>query len=101
MKNINISIAGLGNVGSALIELIEKNANLIKYKANLDINILGLSAKNKNKKRIFDINSYKWFENSHDLLKVDGVEPDILIELIGLEDGISFELVKSALEKKN
>ena len=39
MKNIDISIAGLGNVGSALIHSIEKNADYIKNKSNLKINI--------------------------------------------------------------
>ena len=51
MKSINICIAGLGNVGSALVELIEKNSEFIKYKSELKINIIGLSARNKNKKR--------------------------------------------------
>ena len=41
MNNLNISIAGLGNVGSALVQLIEKNAKLIQYKSGLNINIIG------------------------------------------------------------
>ena len=52
MNNINISIAGLGNVGSALFHLVEKNAELVKNKSNLNINVIGLSAKNKTKKEI-------------------------------------------------
>ena len=39
MNNINICIAGLGNVGSALVHLIEKNAELVKNKSDLNINI--------------------------------------------------------------
>ena len=54
MNNINICIAGLGNVGSALVNLIEKNADFIKTKTNFNINILGISAKNKDKKRNFN-----------------------------------------------
>ena len=30
MKNLNICIAGLGNVGSAVVSLIDKNAQYIK-----------------------------------------------------------------------
>ena len=100
MKNINLCIAGLGNVGSALVNLIEKNTDLVNFKADLNINILGLSAKNKNKKRIFDTNTYKWFQNPLDLLSVDGISPDILVELIGFEKDISYELVNSALKNK-
>ena len=47
MNNINICIAGLGNVGSALVQLIEKNTELVNYKSGIKINIIGLSAKNK------------------------------------------------------
>ena len=100
MKNINLCIAGLGNVGSALVNLIEKNTELVNFKADLNINILGLSAKNKNKKRIFDVSKYKWFQNPLDLLSVDGLAPDILVELIGYEKDISYELVKSAIKNK-
>ena len=32
MDNINICIAGLGNVGSDLVELIEKNDEFVKNK---------------------------------------------------------------------
>ena len=42
MNSINICIAGLGNVGSALVQLIEKNAELVKLKSELNINIIGL-----------------------------------------------------------
>ena len=51
MNSINICIAGLGNVGSALVHLIEKNAELVRLKSELNINIVGLSAKNITKKR--------------------------------------------------
>ena len=32
MKNLNICIAGLGNVGSAVVSVIEKNSQYIKNK---------------------------------------------------------------------
>tara|TARA_Y100001970_G_scaffold274194_1_gene373587 strand:- start:6070 stop:7365 length:1296 start_codon:yes stop_codon:yes gene_type:complete len=100
MKNINICIAGLGNVGSALVNLIENNSNFIHHKADLKINILGISAKNKNKKRVFNANRYNWYDNPIDLLMIEGKSPDILIELIGFEKDISYDLVKAALTNK-
>lgn len=100
MKNIDICIAGLGNVGSSLIYLIEKNAELIKYKSNLNINIVAISAKNKIKKRDFIVDNYKWVENPINLLNISNKKPDILVELIGYEKDISYDLIKSALLKK-
>ena len=99
MKNLNICIAGLGNVGSAVVSLIEKNSKYIKNKSNFAINIIGLSAKNKDKDRNFNVKDYKWIDNPIDLLNINDVKPDILIELIGYEKDISYELVKTALNQ--
>ena len=99
MININICIAGLGNVGSSLIQLIEKNSEFVKNKSDLNINILGISAKDKSKKREFDINNYFWVQDPINLLSIEGKKPNILVELIGYEKDISYELVKSALKK--
>ncbi len=99
MKKINICIAGLGNVGSALVSSIADSKENIKLKSNIEINILAVSAKNKNKKRNCDISSFKWFDNPLDLLSLNNC--DVLVELVGNEKDISFDLVKSALEKKN
>lgn len=98
MKNINICIAGLGTVGSNVILSLNENNDYIISKANLSFNILGVSAKNKFKKRICDIKNFTWCENPLDLLNIK--DCNILIELIGEEKGLSFDLVKQALEKK-
>ena len=100
MKNLNICIAGLGNVGSSVLRLIELNSSYVKNKSNLNLNIIGIAAKNKNKKRSFNTKNYEWFDNPIDLLKINDVKPDILIELIGYEKDISYDLVKSALDNK-
>ena len=98
MRNINICIAGLGTVGSNVILSLNENNDYINSKANLSFNILGVSAKNKFKKRICDIKNFTWCENPLDLLNIK--DCNVLIELIGEEKGLSFDLVKQALEKK-
>ena len=100
MKKLKICIAGLGNVGSSVVNLIEENSSYVETKSHLNLEIIGLSAKNKNKERSFDIKKYKWVETPIDLLNINDAKPDILIELIGYEKGISYELVKSALNQK-
>ncbi len=100
MRSINICIAGLGNVGSALVQLIEKNSEFVKYKSELKINIIGLSARNKIKKRNFNIDKYFWVDNPMNLLNIKDDKPNVLIELIGYEKDISYDLVKSALNQK-
>lgn len=98
MNKLNICIAGLGNVGSHVIKTLIESNNFISSKASVSFKIKGISAKTKNKKRIFDIGNYDWYDNPLDLLNIK--DCDVIIELIGEEKGISFELVKTALEKK-
>ena len=98
MKKLNICIAGLGNVGTALVQSIEKNNNYFKNKSSLEINILGISAKSKDKKRNINISKYKWFDNPIDMTKLD--KCDVIVELIGQEKGISYDLIDLALKNK-
>ena len=95
MKEIKICIAGLGNVGSSVIKSLIDSKNFINLKSNFNIDILGISAKNKNKNRIFDITKYKWFDNPLDFLNTDC---DVVVELIGEEKGLSYDLVKNSLK---
>ena len=60
MRQINIAIVGLGQIGNYLYnELITKKKD-IEIKTGKKIQIVAISAKNKNKKRKFKINK-KYF----------------------------------------
>ena len=95
---INLCIAGLGTVGSNVAKILIDNRNFFLNKTNIDFNIVGISAKNKSKKRIFNISKLHWFDDPFEMIKT--TKYDILIELIGEEKGISFELIKNSLENK-
>ena len=98
MKEIKIVVVGLGTVGSNVIYSLIKKHQLFVKKINTDFKILAISAKNKSKKRIFNINEYQWYDDPFEL--VNNNNCDIFIELIGNEKGLSFDLVKKALENK-
>ena len=99
MKNkLNIAIVGLGQIGIYLYnELITKKKD-IENKTGRKINIVAISAKNKNKKRRFKINKNIFFRNPLDILKKRNI--DILFECIGQSDGISKKIVENALKNK-
>ena len=98
MNKLNIGIAGLGNVGSALIETIEENKIYFLEKAGIEFNIVGISAKTKNKKRNFNISNYHWYDNPREMSKDDNC--NVIVELIGEEKGISYEIIETALKNK-
>ena len=96
MVDVNVGIVGLGSVGQGVVQIISDEISLIQKKTNTRINISGVSGKTKNKKRDVRIDKYRWFNNPIDLA-VDQ-STDIIIELVGGEDGIAFEVVESALK---
>ncbi len=96
MDKLNIGIAGLGNVGSALIETIEENKTYFLDKAGVEFNIVGISAKTKNKKRNFNISNYNWYDDPIEMSKNNDF--NVIVELIGEERGISYEIIQTALK---
>ena len=98
MKHIGIGIIGLGNIGSRLYKEILSKKKDIGIKTNTNINIIGISAKNINKKRSFKVNKKIFYKNPIDITK--NPKTNIVIELIGKSDGISKKVVESALKNK-
>ena len=98
MNKLNICIAGIGNVGSELIKSIEENKSYYEKKSSFQFNIIGISAKNKNKNRNIDINNYRWFDDPIEMSKLN--DCNVIVELIGQEKGISYDLIESALNNK-
>ena len=97
-KDINIALVGLGQVGIFLYnELISKKRE-IETKTGKRINIVAISAKNKNKKRRFNIDKKIFYSNPLKIFKEKQI--DILFECIGLSDGISKKIVEYALKNK-
>ena len=99
MKNdFNIAIVGLGQIGNYLYNEIKIKSKEIKNKTGKKINIVAVSAKNKNKKRKFKIDNKTFYSNPLKIFNEKKV--DILFECVGLSDGISKKIVETALRNK-
>ena len=98
MKRIsNIAIVGLGQIGCYLYNELKQKKKQIENKTGVKINIVAISAKNKQKKRKFKIDNKIFYSNPLKIFKEKKI--DILFECIGLSDGISKKLVEVALKK--
>ena len=97
-KNINIALVGLGQVGIFLYNELNSKKKEIEIKTGKRINIVAVSAKNKNKKRRFNIDKKIFYSNPLKIFKEKKI--DILFECIGLSDGISKKIVEYALKNK-
>ena len=99
MKNtLNIAVVGLGQIGIYLLNELNTKKKDIFNKTGQKINIVAVSAKNKNKKRKFSFNKKIFFKNPLEIFNKKKI--DILFEAIGLSDGISKKIVETALKKK-
>ena len=95
-KNINIAVIGLGQIGNHLYNELKIKKKEIKLLTGKNINIVAISAKNKNKKRKFKINKKIFYQNPLNI--IDKNKIDILFECIGLSDGTSKKVVEKALK---
>ena len=92
-KFVNIAIVGLGQVGIYLYNELKIKKKEIENKTGKKINIIAISAKNKNKKREFKINKKIFYSNPIKIFKEKRI--DILFECIGQSDSISKKVVDS------
>ena len=99
MKNIkNIAVVGLGQVGIYLLNELNTKKKNIEIKTGTKINVVAVSAKNINKKRLFKFDKKIFFKNPLEIF--DKKKVDILFEAIGQSDGISKKIVETALKNK-
>ena len=99
MKNdINIAVVGLGQIGNYLLNELKNKKKEIKLLTGKNINVVAISAKNKNKKRKFKINKKIFYKNPIKILNHKKI--DILFECIGQSDGLSKKIVEKALKNK-
>ena len=71
-KEFNIAIVGLGQIGIFLYNELKRNQKTIQLLTGKKIKIVGLSARNKNKKRRYPINKKMTFEEFRVLIEKNG-----------------------------
>ena len=67
MEIVNIGIAGLGTVGSEVAKQLQLNSEFLNKKAGKKLNLIAVSANDKNKVRSFDSNNLEWFPDARKL----------------------------------
>ncbi|MEO1304124.1 MAG: homoserine dehydrogenase [Pseudomonadota bacterium] len=93
MKTVRLGIAGLGHVGCGLIELVQSQADL---RLPGKVEIVGVSARSKNRNRPVDISGYRWFDDAATL--AEDPEVDVFVELVGGSDGPAKFAVEEAIK---
>lgn len=92
-----IGIAGLGTVGAGVVEIVQKNGDVLARRAGRPIKIVSVSARDQGRDRGVDLSGYSWIDKAEALADSNAI--DAVIELIGGSDGPAYELVKKSLGK--
>ena len=96
MSQIRIGIAGLGVVGAETARQIIFSQDMLSRKAGKNLKIIAVSARNETKKRGFPLNDIVFYADPLKLLNHDNI--DVIIELIGGEEGVALSLCQKALQ---
>jgi homoserine dehydrogenase len=95
-NKLNIAIAGLGTVGVGVFKILTREKELISRRTGREIEIVAVSAQNKDKDRGIDLSNIQWLDNAVDLASLDNA--DLLVELVGGSDGTAKSLAEATLK---
>ena len=90
---LKIAIAGLGTVGGGVVKALTQRQAALATQAGRGIEIVAASARDPRKKRDFEVGN--WVADPLALAKSDA---DVVVELIGGDEGVARQLVEAALE---
>ena len=89
---LKIAIAGLGTVGGGVVKALSAQKADLAARAGREIVIVGVSARDAKKARGFAVENF-----TTDPLALVKSDADVIVELIGGEDGVAKQLVEAAL----
>ena len=78
---LKVGLAGLGTVGTAVIQLLERERDKLVARCGRPIEVVAVSARSRGKKRAVDLKKVRWAADPVELAGDPGI--DVLVEVIG------------------
>ena len=92
---LRIAIAGLGTVGGGVVKALQARAHDLAERAERRLEVIAVSARDPEKPRAADISRVPW---SSDAVALAHSDADVVVELIGGEEGVARALIEASLE---
>ena len=92
---LRLGIAGLGTVGTGVIKIVQRQANMLSARCGRPIEIAAVSARSRDKDRGVSLSNYAWEDDPVKLATRDDV--DLFVELMGGEDGPAKAATEAAI----
>ena len=94
---LRIALAGLGTVGTGVIELLETNRSTIERRAGRALQIVAVNARDRARDRGVDLSPFAWVDDMQAMAARADV--DVVLELVGGSDGPALTLARAALDE--
>jgi homoserine dehydrogenase len=94
-NTLRLGIAGLGTVGTGVLDIIATHGKLVEMRAGAGIVVKGIAARNRGKDRGHDLSKLEWHDDPVALAKSANI--DVFIELIGGDSGAAKDAVLAAI----
>jgi len=98
MEPLRIGLAGLGTVGSGVLQVLTQNGALLEQRCGRPVTVTAVCARDRSKDRGVDLSGLEWFDDAVSLAESGAI--DLFVELIGGEDGPAKASVEAALRAK-
>lgn len=95
IEPIRLGVAGLGTVGSAVIKLLSKREQRICGALPRPLQLVAVTARDRNKDRGLDLTGIAWSEDPVAL--AERADVDVFVELVGGKGAPAYDAVKVAL----
>jgi homoserine dehydrogenase len=94
-KPLKVGLAGLGTVGSAVVELLQQGRDKLVARCGRPIEVVAVSARSRNKKRGIDLKDFHWHADPVALARDPDI--DVFVELMGGVGDPAKQAVETAL----
>jgi homoserine dehydrogenase len=94
-KPLKVGLAGLGTVGSAVVELLHEGRDKLAARCGRPIEVVAVSARSRGKKRGINLKGLHWHTDPVALARDPAI--DVFVELMGGDDDPAKRAVETAL----
>ena len=92
---LRLGLAGLGTVGTGVVQILQRHADLIAARAGRPIVITAVSARDRTRNRDADLSRFAWEADPVALAARDDI--DVLVEVMGGHDGPAKAATEAAI----
>jgi homoserine dehydrogenase len=95
IRPLSVAVAGLGTVGTGVLNMLRANAETIAGRAGRPIAVTAISARDRRRDRGIPLSGLRWYDDPVELATDPAV--DVVVEVIGGAEGPARALVEAAL----